>query len=146
MRYITGGIALGSALALGSLVAAGTMATAAPAQPAAQHSLYAPSALVLTIGQGDSATAGIQRAVTLSCMPGPSGTHPDSSTACAQLRQVGGKFDELTATKADTFCTKEWNPVTVTAAGVWEGQRVNYSHTFGNPCTAKAAKSTVFEF
>nr|P80597.1 RecName: Full=Protease inhibitor SIL-V2 [Streptomyces orinoci] len=109
-------------------------------------SLYAPSALVLTIGQGDSASAGIQRAVTLSCMPTPSGTHPDARDACAQLRQADGKFDELTATKAGTYCTKEWNPVTVTATGVWEGQRVNYSHTFGNPCMAKAAKSTVFSF
>lgn len=147
MRYITGGIALGAALALGGLAAAGTAANAAPAQAAQTQSLYAPSALVLTVGQGDkAATANVQRAVTLTCMPKPAGTHPDVRGACAQLRLADGDFDQITKIKSDTFCTKEWNPSVVTATGVWEGKRVNYEHTFANPCEAKAGKGTVFEF
>ncbi|GAA0405635.1 subtilase-type protease inhibitor [Streptomyces luteireticuli] len=148
MRYITGGIALGSALILGSLVGAGTSATAAPAPaPAAQQSLYAPSALVLTVAQGDSSTnSGVQRAVTLTCMPKASGTHPDARGACNELRSVGGKFEDITKVKAGTACTKEWNPYVVTAEGVYEGQRVKYEHVFGNTCELKAGKGIVFEF
>ncbi|MEU1825496.1 subtilase-type protease inhibitor [Streptomyces abikoensis] len=149
MRYITGGIALGAALALGSLAGAGTTATASPSPiPAAQtQSLYAPSALVLTIGQGDSAaTAGVQRAVTLTCTPKAAGTHPNTSGACAQLRLSNGDFDKLVKIKDGTMCTREWNPSTVTAEGVWEGRRVSFEHTFANPCEMKAGKGTVFEF
>ncbi|MGW1074549.1 subtilase-type protease inhibitor [Streptomyces sp. NPDC002537] len=154
MRYITGGIALGAALALGGLVAAGTTAaSAAPAPAAAQteslfpQSLFAPSALVLTVGQGESAAdSGIQRAVTLTCMPKAAGTHPDVKGACAALRAASGDFEKVTAVKADTFCTKEWNPQVVTAEGVWEGQRVSFEKTFANPCMLKAGKGLVFEF
>ncbi|MBT2387036.1 subtilase-type protease inhibitor [Streptomyces sp. ISL-11] len=151
MRYITKGIALGATLALGGLVAAGTTAaSAAPATttaPAAQTSLYAPSALVLTMGSGASRDdSGVQRAVTLTCMPKAAGTHPAAKDACTQLRSAGGDFDKVTAVKADTICTKEWNPIVVTAEGVWEGRRVNYEHTFANPCAFKAGKGTVFEF
>ncbi|MEV8478214.1 subtilase-type protease inhibitor [Streptomyces sp. NPDC051173] len=158
MRYITGGFALGAALALGGLVAAGTStaASAAPAPaaaPAAQAqslfptSLFAPSSLVLTIGQGeDRDSSGVQRAVTLTCMPKATGTHPDVKGACEQLRAVDGDFDKTVALKADTFCTKEWNPIVVTAEGVWQGKRVSYEHTFANPCMKRASQSTVFEF
>ncbi|GHF40943.1 subtilase-type protease inhibitor [Streptomyces mashuensis] len=152
MRYMTGGIALGTALALGGLLGAGTSASAAaptPAPvPAAQtQSLYAPSALVLTVGQGESrATAGVQRAVTLTCTPRPAGTHPNTSGACAELRLSDGDFAKVVKTRSETFCTREWNPSVVTAEGVWEGKRVSFSHTFANPCEAKAGKGVVFEF
>lgn len=70
MRYITGAVALGAALVLGTL-ATTAHAVAAPAQPTRTGGLYAPTALVLTVSQGESrATATVQRAVTLSCMPG----------------------------------------------------------------------------
>ncbi|MEU3356375.1 subtilase-type protease inhibitor [Streptomyces sp. NPDC037389] len=149
MRYITGGIALGAALALGGLAGAGTTATASPSPiPAAQtQSLYAPSALVLTIGQGDSAaTAGVQRAVTLTCTPKAGGTHPDTRGACAQLRFNDGDFDKVVKIKEGTACTREWNPSTVTAEGVWDGRRVSFEHTFANPCELKSGKGSVFEF
>ncbi|MBB5120723.1 hypothetical protein AF335_32180 [Streptomyces eurocidicus] len=153
MRYITGGIAMGAALILGGgLAAAGTTtASAAPTPvPAAQaqtQSLYAPSALVLTIGQGATAAeSGVQRAVTLTCTPKSSGTHPDAKGACTQLRAAGGDFDKVTRIKSDTVCTKEWNPTVVTAEGVWDGRRISYEHTFANPCMAKAGKGLVFEF
>src|SRR5215217_2270328 len=64
------------------------LAGAAVAAPvAAPSGLYAPSALVLTTGHGDTAaTVTPERAVTLTCAPTASGTHPAASQACAELR------------------------------------------------------------
>ncbi|MGP3976101.1 subtilase-type protease inhibitor [Streptomyces sp. 8N114] len=123
--------------------------TAAPAQaaPAKATSLYAPSALVLTIADGESsATTAPQRAVTLDCMPGPSGTHPAAKEACTQLRASGGDFEALAADAGNTYCTKEWRPVVVTAQGVWEGKRVNYERVYANSCMKKVAGASVFAF
>ncbi|MFD5701567.1 subtilase-type protease inhibitor [Streptomyces lasiicapitis] len=149
MRYISGGIALGAALALGGLATAATAAPAPvavkPAAPAASG--YAPSELVLTIGYGDkAATASIQRAVTLGCSSTGIGSHPDAPGACDQLRAVGGKFDKVTKAPSNAVCTKEWNPIVVTAQGVWEGRRVNYEHTFANPCAMTVGQGQVFNF
>ncbi|WP_030671422.1 subtilase-type protease inhibitor [Streptomyces rimosus] len=141
MRYITGGIALGAALALGGL------ATTAEAQPATPKSLYAPSELVLTVGYGDTAaTASIQRAVSLSCSSAGTGTHPMARAACAELRTANGDFNKITKAASDRMCTKEYNPVVVTANGVWQGRRVAYEHTFANPCALEGGKGLVFEF
>ncbi|MYR62323.1 protease inhibitor protein, partial [Streptomyces sp. SID625] len=65
-------------LALTATAVCGPLTGAALAAPSgAPASLYAPSALVLTVGHGDSAaTAAPERAVTLSCAPTASGTHP----------------------------------------------------------------------
>ncbi|GHE71291.1 subtilase-type protease inhibitor [Streptomyces longispororuber] len=144
MRYITGGIALGAALALGGL---STTAAAGPAPEPAGARGYAPSELVLTIGYGEKAeTASVQRAVTLGCSSGGVGSHPDAEAACAQLRAVGGAFDKVTKKPSDRPCTKEWNPIVVTAEGVWEGRRVAYEHTFANPCALNLGKGKVFAF
>ncbi|MCK7623196.1 subtilase-type protease inhibitor [Streptomyces sp. RS10V-4] len=148
MRYITGAIALGSALVLGSL-APTAQAVAAPAQPARTGGLYAPTELVLTVGRGESrATATVERAVTLSCMPVAAGSHPMARAACTQLRTVSGDFNAVTEAAAanDRVCTKEWDPVVVTADGVWQGRRVSYTHTFANPCAMTGGKGAVFEF
>ncbi|MEV6777313.1 subtilase-type protease inhibitor [Streptomyces syringium] len=145
MRYITGGIALGAAVALGGLLSAGTAATAAPS--AQTQSLFAPSALVLTVGEGESAAdSGVQRAVTLNCTPKASGTHPAARAACDQLRAVDGDFKALVTTKSDRICTKEYRPIVITAEGVWDGHRVSYEHKFANPCMASDGKGVVFEF
>ncbi|KUJ67280.1 hypothetical protein ACZ90_29850 [Streptomyces albus subsp. albus] len=145
MRKIAGAIGLGITLSAGCLVAA-VGANAAPAQP---RSLYAPSALVLTVGQGeDASTAAIQRAVTLSCAPRPSGTHPAAAEACAELSAADGDFSTLATTESapGRVCTRDWRPVTVTAEGVWDGRRVSYAHTFPNNCVKEGAASLVFEF
>jgi hypothetical protein len=119
-------------------------ALAAPA--AAPASLYAPSALVLTLGHGESAaTAGAARAVTLSCMPGPSGTHPAPSRACAELRAAGGDPDAL-AGPGDAMCTKQYDPVVVTVDGVWQGKRLSFERTFANECLKNASGSSLFSF
>ncbi|MYS48118.1 protease inhibitor protein, partial [Streptomyces sp. SID5998] len=92
-----------------------------------------------------AATATPERAVTLTCAPTASGTHPAAPDACAELRTVGGDFDALTA-GGDVLCTKEYNPVVVTAAGVWQGKRVSYERTFANECVKNAAMTSVFAF
>ncbi|KPC65813.1 protease inhibitor protein [Streptomyces sp. NRRL F-6602] len=121
--------------------------TAAPAQaaPARAESLYAPSALVLTVTDGEDATAAPRRAVTLSCTPTASGTHPAAREACAQLRAANGDFDAL-ASEQGRICTREWRPVTVTAQGVWQGERVDHTRTFANACAKDTEGSAVFSF
>ncbi|MFE3031928.1 protease inhibitor [Streptomyces canus] len=132
-------------LGLSAAAVCGPLTGAALAEPAAASSLYAPSALVLTLGHGESAaTATPERAVTLTCAPGSSGTHPAAASACAELRAVGGDFDALGA-GSDAVCTREYHPVVVTVDGVWRGQRVSYERTFANECV-KSSYGTLFAF
>ncbi|MEZ3178024.1 subtilase-type protease inhibitor [Streptomyces pimonensis] len=108
--------------------------------------LYAPSALVLTVGHGESATTVMpERAVTLTCAPGPSGTHPAPGAACAEMNRLGGDLDTLTM-REGVLCTKEYDPVLVTVDGVWRGQRVSYERVFPNACVMNAHGSSVFAF
>ncbi|MEV5438362.1 protease inhibitor [Streptomyces sp. NPDC052682] len=120
--------------------------TALAAPGSAPSALYAPSALVLTVGHGESAaTATPERAVTLTCAPKPSGSHPAAAQACAELSDVGGEFDALGA-RDDVMCTREYDPVVVTVDGVWQGQRVSYERTFSNECVKNAHSWSVFAF
>lgn len=173
MRSIARAAACGAVLALSSLSFAGTAGavqdqrasegapagtttagapiggvpagTGAPAGGA--ESLYAPSALVLTVTDGaDHKTGTVRRAVTLSCAPVPSGSHPDAVAACSELKKNDGKFDAITTSGMNRVCTKEWEPVTVTADGVWQGQRVAYVHTFSNSCAMNGGRGAVFTF
>jgi hypothetical protein len=115
-------------------------------QPTAPTSLYAPSALVLTVGHGESAAlATPARAVTLTCAPTASGTHPAAAPACAELRSVGGEVDAL-AEADGVLCTKQYDPVVVTVDGVWQGRRVSYERTFANECVKSAQGSSLFAF
>nr|Q9R642.1 RecName: Full=Subtilisin inhibitor-like protein 7; Short=SIL-7; Short=SIL7 [Streptomyces ambofaciens]AAB36208.1 SIL7=subtilisin-trypsin inhibitor [Streptomyces ambofaciens, 4204, Peptide, 109 aa] [Streptomyces ambofaciens] len=109
-------------------------------------SLHAPSALVLTVGHGESAATAVPlRAVTLTCAPTASGTHPATVSACAELRGAGGDFDALAA-DAGVMCTREYAPVVVTVDGVWQGRRLSYERTFANECVKNAGSSSVFTF
>ncbi|MFG2225853.1 subtilase-type protease inhibitor [Streptomyces sp. NPDC048644] len=150
MRYITGGIALGAALVLGALATTAQAATtpaAAAAQSARSGGLYAPSALVLTVGEGESrASSTVARAVTLTCAPVAGGSHPVARAACGQLNAVKGDLDQVTGARSTRVCTKEWAPVVVTADGVWQGRRVAYTHTFANSCAMQDGAGAVFEF
>ena len=134
-------------LALTATAVCGPLTGAALAAPApAPASLYAPSALVLTVGHGESAaTATPLRAVTLSCAPTASGTHPAAASACAELRGVAGDFEALTA-RDDVLCTKQYDPVVVTVDGVWQGKRVSYEQTFANPCVKDSYLTSVYSF
>ncbi|MEW2631336.1 subtilase-type protease inhibitor [Streptomyces sp. NPDC048389] len=145
MRYIARGLALAATTTL-ALVAAPAVGSAGAAQNGTE-SLYAPSSLVLTVTAGDDAATGtVLRAVTLDCAPTATGTHPDPATACAELRAADGRFEAVTTRDSGAMCTKQWEPVTVTADGVWNGKRVSYSHTFGNACVQSSTSGTVFAF
>ncbi|MEU9235540.1 subtilase-type protease inhibitor [Streptomyces subrutilus] len=117
----------------------------AQAQPA---SLYAPSAVVLTVAQGEDADT-VERASTLSCAPTAQGTHPDPQAACTALAETAGTFDALLAAPdRNRACPMHYAPVTVTAEGVWQGSRISWKHTFSNACTMSATLNgnAVFAF
>ncbi|MFE9173007.1 protease inhibitor [Streptomyces kebangsaanensis] len=134
-------------LGLTATTVCGPLTGAALAGPSpAPAALYAPSALVLTVGHGTAAaTATPERAVTLTCAPAPSGSHPAAPDACAELRAAGGDLAALTAGD-DVLCTREYNPVVITAQGVWQGKRVSYERTFSNECVKNASATSVFAF
>ncbi|MEV8562222.1 protease inhibitor [Streptomyces sp. NPDC051917] len=136
-----------AALGLTAAAVCGPLTGAAVAAPgAAPSSLYAPSALVLTTGHGnDAATATPERAVTLTCAPTASGTHPAAAAACTELRGTGGDFDALKPA-GDVWCNKLYDPVVVTVEGVWQGKRVSYERTFGNTCVRDSVGGGVFAF
>ncbi|RII20751.1 Subtilisin inhibitor precursor [Streptomyces sp. YIM 130001] len=138
MRPLVQATGAAAAAASVAVLSAGT-AHAEPDTRSTATSLYAPSALVLTIGQGDDpATMISERAVTLTCTPTPGGTHPAATGACAELAGVKGRFTELVGAAPGAWCTKEWRPVVVTADGVWNGRHVRWSASFANPCEMKA--------
>ncbi|MDQ0791741.1 subtilase-type protease inhibitor [Streptomyces sp. B1I3] len=149
MRYHL--VRTGAITTLTTLLMTGTaamgVAHARPAQPAG---LYAPSALVLSVGEGSGSATSVtvQRAVTLSCAPRPSGTHPSPADACAELRAVNGEFAQLTTPLPQGSCTRQWDPVVLNATGVWQGRNVSWSATFGNACEMQASLSAgpVFAF
>ncbi|MEV7723222.1 subtilase-type protease inhibitor [Streptomyces sp. NPDC101733] len=145
MRSITRSLGLASgAMALTALTAL-TGSGTADAAPSGTQTLYAPSALVVSVTAGEDAAEGtVLRAVTLVCAPRPGGTHPAPAAACAELRSSGASLDVLTAPRPDTACTREWNPVTITTDGVWQGRRLSYSHTFGNPCNLHSSNGVLF--
>ncbi|MEW2081538.1 subtilase-type protease inhibitor [Streptomyces sp. NPDC005283] len=154
MRYIRNTVA--AVATASALLLTGTTATAVaqdrpaqPAQPAKTKSLYAPSALVLSFGRGDdAATATVERAVTLTCAPRPGGSHPSPAAACTELLIVNGEFSALAEQKSHKMCTRQWNPVVLSARGVWQGKHVDWSATYGNECEMEGsmAKGTVFAF
>ncbi|MGA4843431.1 subtilase-type protease inhibitor [Streptomyces sp. G45] len=140
MRHLLKTVSAAAAVAAGVLTASAVTTGAAHAATPQPTSLYAPSDLVLTVGQGeDAATATVQRAVTLTCAPKASGTHPAPGAACAELNAVEARFDALVDDNPKGICTKEWNPVVVSVTGVWQGKHVAWSTTFGNACTKNAA-------
>ncbi|HET6855836.1 MAG TPA: subtilase-type protease inhibitor [Streptomyces sp.] len=140
----------GTFAAAAALLLTGTAAAgAAQSQPVGTTSLYAPSALVLTVSKGeDAATATVERAVTLNCAPKATGSHPSPVSACAELRAVGGEFNQLVEPASQRMCTRQWDPVMVTVGGVWQGKHVNWTTTFGNACemNGRLADGTVFNF
>ncbi|MER5887651.1 SSI family serine proteinase inhibitor [Streptomyces sp. NPDC001941] len=145
MRTLAG-MALTSALALGGLAVAPAAHAVDQAPRAAAAGLYAPTALVLSVAPGDEESEqAVLRAVTLSCLP-TAGTHPAPAAACAELASSGGDFAALATATPGRACTKEWDPVTVTVEGVWRGQRVSHTETFGNACLKNANESALYSF
>ncbi|WP_030771742.1 MULTISPECIES: subtilase-type protease inhibitor [unclassified Streptomyces] len=132
-----------SAAALLCLAGTAGVAEASPT------SLYAPSAMVFTIAQGDDAAGTVLRAAVLSCAYTAEGTHPDPRAACDALNATSGEFDRLLAAPDQgRVCPRHYDPVTVTADGVWHGERVAWKHTFSNACVMSATlnDNTLYAF
>lgn len=119
------------------LIVAFAAATAvAMAQPAS--ATPAAASLVLTYQhEGDPLRVG-----TLRCEPA-GGRHRSPEVACAQLAAVTGDFTALLV-HPDRACTMHVDPVRVTATGTWDGRRVSYDETFGNPCMLFVETGAVF--
>ncbi|MGW1893828.1 subtilase-type protease inhibitor [Streptomyces sp. NPDC002004] len=136
-----------AALTLVAAAASGPLSGTANAAPhPGPAALYAPSSLVLTVGHGETAASATpERAVTLTCSPTASGTHPAAKDACAELIGVNGDLDAL-ATGSGGLCTRQYAPVVVTVQGVWRGTRVTYERTFANDCIKDSFNSVLYSF
>lgn len=103
------------------------------------------SALMLSVSPAEAKDLIITDArAVLVCSPIVTGDHPAADDACYELSEVNGSIEELEG--PDYPCTMEYQPVTATAYGVWEGTPVSYSETFPNYCILLSARGTVFDF
>ncbi|RFU85634.1 protease inhibitor [Streptomyces triticagri] len=112
-----------------------------------------PAGLFLTVSGSDRTWI---RGVELRCTPEPAGSHPRAAEACAALHDADGDPGALAGEPRP--CTKEYDPVTVTAKGTYDGTRGRYrmrgtapveldwSKTFPNACAMHAAADPVFDF
>ncbi|MEU9503045.1 SSI family serine proteinase inhibitor [Streptomyces sp. NPDC048196] len=126
-------VATVSAVLAGAFCAAPAGATEPPPPPAGQG-------LLLTIS-GDHDTW--IRGVRLSC-PDVYGRHPHAAAACDALTWARGDFDALPG--EPHACTRQYDPVTVSATGNWRGGPVNWRKEFPNACTLDSATGPVFRF
>ena len=113
---------------------------AAPAHAAAQESIPG-NGLYLTVTHGDARSSDT-RGTLLLCDP-PQG-HAHAEEACEELRAAGGDIDRIPP-RADVLCPLIYAPVTASAQGVWDGRRVEYTHTFSNSCVMGAETGEAFE-
>ncbi|MEV4502945.1 SSI family serine proteinase inhibitor [Streptomyces klenkii] len=83
------------------------------------------------------------RGVQLSC-PDADGHHPHAAEACTTLDRAKG--DPGRVTGAEHRCTRQYDPVTATAEGEWNGRPVVWHKTFPNACALDGATGPVFRF
>lgn len=121
------------ALAL-SVCASGTV-SAAPSGADAYPDRY----LQLFRSYADHTTA----SAWLTCGP-DEGSHPDPRTACISLTEAEGDFTRIIPLHEP--CTLEYDPVTDYAYGTWNGETVDYQHTYPNPCVARDESGGVFDY
>jgi hypothetical protein len=125
-----------------ALCMAAPMAPQAVAAPTAQGQ-GAPTALIMTVADGTEHAQSGAHSVVLFCTP-PAGDHPASARACADLSATDGSFTVPPA--HDTFCYFIYQPVTVTAEGLWKGQAVFYQRSYPNRCMMLRATGGLFSF
>ncbi|MBC9714943.1 protease inhibitor SIL-V5 [Streptomyces sp. TRM66268-LWL] len=126
------------AAALVTLAAA--LATAVPAHADDPEPPPRPGVFLTVSGSDNTWIRGLK----LMCSHEASGHHPHAAEACAAIDAVDGDLDRLPG-KAP-LCTKEYDPVTVTAAGTHRGQDISWHRTFANDCLRHAATDPVFDF
>ncbi|GAA4210260.1 hypothetical protein GCM10022252_77850 [Streptosporangium oxazolinicum] len=98
-------------------------------------------ALVLSLARGDKPLPVASHALLLCDRPGD--THPDAVHACEALAEVRGDPARLRP-KAGVACTLQYDPVTVTAIGIWNNRFIRFERTYGSPCSLRAATGPVF--
>jgi hypothetical protein len=83
---------------------------------------------------------------TLICPPNDEngGSHPNPAAACEQLTQADGRIEAVPEDSGP--CTREHNPVIVTATGTWNGEPRHYKQEFSNRCIAvRATGGVIFD-
>ncbi|CRK61251.1 Protease inhibitor, SSI family (subtilisin inhibitor) [Alloactinosynnema sp. L-07] len=121
---------------VGVFVAGAAMAATAPAASAATTADTASFRMTVQYN-GQATDYG-----TLKCNPA-TGDHRSAATACGQLSAVGGDFAALNV-NPDRMCSMQYDPVTVTARGYWNGRYKSFSRTYGNPCVFANTTGSVF--
>lgn len=99
--------------------------------------------LTLTIAKGERSAPVVGHAL-LRCDP-PGGTHSDPEWACEVLEEVGGHLADLVPPRG-VICTLQYDPVTVSATGIWNDEFIRFERTFGNACSLWADTGPVFAF
>ncbi|MEV6316789.1 SSI family serine proteinase inhibitor [Streptomyces sp. NPDC051776] len=126
------------------LLSTGLAGTAHAGPAAALHRPLDPTpskGLVLTVS-GSSETW--IRGVLLRCPPEPDGLHPRAAEACAELGRARGDLDRLPGEPG--VCSDEFDPVTASAKGTYQGKSVAWRKTYANACQLSAATGNVFRF
>ena len=128
-----------------SAVAAATpaVATRATATPVAAPAVGEGGTLGLMITPLPGGTPSSPRVVTLTCDP-VGGTHPRAAEACEQLAAANGDIKAVPYVPRP--CPPIWEPVTVTARGVWHGQVIDYTVREGGVACANVSHGVIFWF
>ncbi|ETK32020.1 hypothetical protein MPTA5024_32190 [Microbispora sp. ATCC PTA-5024] len=98
--------------------------------------------LIVTVSRGEQPRPA-QRFALLTCDP-VTGTHPSAVEACQTLEKVQGDPARLKA-DPNLVCPLIWDPVTVTANGIWDGRYVWYQRTFASSCEKRSVGDGVFD-
>ncbi len=123
------------------LAGAAALSLAAVCVTAVPAAATMPSVLTLTTTTNGYAP----HVVELTCDP-DGGTHPDSQTACMQLSQVDGDVAHLPASQVHIFCPMIFQPITVTATGLWRGRTVQFRDEYTNGCERDNRTGMLFRF
>jgi Subtilisin inhibitor-like len=80
---------------------------------------------------------------SLTCPPN-GGSHPNPVAACEQLSRAHGFIEAIPEDPGP--CTREFNPVILTASGTWNGEPRHYRQEFSNRCVGvRATGGVIFD-
>ncbi|MDH2428720.1 SSI family serine proteinase inhibitor [Sphaerisporangium sp. TRM90804] len=135
----------GAALGLASPSAGAAAAGQPPPEPESAIAAHRRPAdgLVLTRSEGRAAWP-VSRVAVLQCSP-TGGTHPRPLEACALLATVRGDLARLQL-PGGRPCPRIYDPVTISAMGVWGGRNVSAQRTYGNACDLRNTLGAVGAF
>ncbi|AZM51401.1 protease inhibitor SIL-V5 [Streptomyces sp. WAC 01529] len=125
-------------VAAAALIALGA---AVPAHAADEALTPKKRGLILTVSGSEDTWI---RGVLLRCRPEPMGPHPHAAEACAAIDRAKGNFDRLP--DDPHLCTKQYDPVTVSATGTHRNRSVSWHKTYANACEMDADTGYVFRF